>query len=69
MPGSSRSGFTWNEIAEILRVSQEPNAAIFLREIKSQRKGSLTTKRAPVGTNHAQRTSNQPQFRRPGASR
>jgi hypothetical protein len=40
MSGSSRSGFTWNEIAEILRVSQEPNAVSLLREIKSQREGS-----------------------------
>jgi len=69
MSGSSHSGFTWNEVAEVLRVSQESNVAIFLREIKSQRKGSIRTKRAPVGTNDAQRTSNQPQFRRPGASR
>jgi hypothetical protein len=69
MSGSSRSGFTWNEIAEILRVSQEPNAVSLLREIKSQREGSIRTKRAPVGTNDAQRTSNQPQFRRRGASR
>ena len=69
MSGSSRSGFTWKEVADILRIGQVSNAAIFLREIKSQRKGSIRTKRAPVRTNDAQRTSNQPQFRRPGASR
>ena len=69
MSGSSRSGFTWKEVADILRVSQDSNAAIFLREIKPQRKARIRAKRAPVGTNDAQRTSNQAQFRRPGASR
>jgi hypothetical protein len=69
MSGSSRSGFTWKEVADILRICQVANAAIFQREIKPPRKGGIGAKRAPVGTNDAQRTSNQAQFRRPGASR
>jgi hypothetical protein len=69
MSGSSRSGFTWKEVADILRICQVSNATIFQREIKPPRKGRINAKRAPVGTNDAQRTSNQAQLRRPGASR
>ena len=57
MSGSSRSGFTWKEVANILCVSQDSNLAIFLREIKPPRKKvRIRTKRAPVGINDAQRT-------------
>lgn len=69
MSGSSRSGFTWKEVADILRICQVSNAAIFQREIKPPRKGRIRAKRAPDDTNDAQRTSNQAQLRRPGASR
>lgn len=64
MSGSSRSGFTWKEVANILCVSQDSNLAIFLREIKPQKKVRIRTKRAPVGINDAQRTSNQARLRR-----
>jgi hypothetical protein len=69
MSGSSRGGFTWTEVAEILRVSQISDTAIFRREIKRQKKGRIGARRAPVGTKDARRTSDHPQFRRPGASR
>jgi hypothetical protein len=69
MSGSSRSGFTWKEVADILRICQFSNAAIFQREIKPPRKERIRAKRAPDGTNDAPRTSNQTQLRRPGASR
>jgi hypothetical protein len=69
MSGSPRSGFTWKEVADILCVSQDSNAAIFRHEIKPQRKARIGAKRAPAGTNDAQRPSNQAQLRRPGAFR
>jgi len=69
MFGSSRSGFTWKEVADILHVSLVSNTAIFGRETRCQKKRTIRAKRASVGTKDAQSTSNQPQFRRPGASR
>jgi hypothetical protein len=69
MSGGSRSRFTWKEVADILCVPQDSNVAIFLREINPQKKVRIRTKRAPVGTNDTQHTSNQAQLRRPGASR
>lgn len=55
MSGNFRSGFTWKEVADILHVSQIPNAAIFRREIKRQKKGRLRARRAPIGAKEAQR--------------
>jgi hypothetical protein len=69
MSGSSRSGFTWKEVADILRVSENSNAAIFRREIKHQKKGRLRAQRAPAGAKDQQRSSNQARLRQPGASR
>jgi hypothetical protein len=69
MSGSSRGGFTWKEVADILRICEVSNAAIFQREIKPPRKGRIRAGRASDGTNDAQRTSNQAPLRRPGASR
>lgn len=63
MSGSPRSGFTWKAVADVLRVSQISD------EIKRQRKEGMGAKRTSVDTNDAQSTSNQAQFRRPGASR
>jgi len=66
MSGGSRSGFTWKEVADVLRVSQISDSAISRREIKHLRKGRIGAKRTPA---NAQRTSDQVQLRRPGASR
>jgi hypothetical protein len=52
-----------------LRICEVSNAAIFQRESKPPRKGRIRAKRASDGTDDAQRTSNQAQLRRPGASR
>ncbi len=69
MSGSSRSGFTWKEVADVLRVSQISDSASLRREIKSQKKRRIEAKRTAINTNDAQRTSDQVQLRRPGASR
>jgi hypothetical protein len=69
MSGSSRSGFTWKEVADVLRVSQISDSASLRREIKSQRKEMIGAKRTRVDTNDGQRTSEQAQLRRPVASR
>jgi|GEM_PF-5205670 hypothetical protein len=39
MSGSSRSGFTWKEVADILRICEVSNAGIFQREIKPPTSG------------------------------
>jgi hypothetical protein len=65
---SFRSGFTWKEVADVLRVSQISHSAILRREFKRQKKGSKGAKR-PVDTNDTQRISDQARLRRPGASR
>jgi hypothetical protein len=69
MSGSSRSGFTWKEVAEVLRVSPVTNAAIFETGNKRHRKERIVAKRGPGGIKDARRTSDQAGFRRPGASR
>jgi hypothetical protein len=69
MSGSSRNGFTWKEVADVLRVSQVSDSASLRREIKGRKKRRIAAKRTPVATNGAQRTSEQVQLRRPGASR
>lgn len=69
MSGSSRSGFTWKEVADVLRVSQISNSATLRREIKRQKKSRIAAKHIAVATNDARRTSDQAQLRRPGASR
>ena len=66
MSGSSRSGFTWKEVADVLRASQISDSAISRRAIKRHRKGRIGAKRTPVDTNDAQPTSDQAQLRRPG---
>jgi hypothetical protein len=38
MAGSSRSGFTCKEVADVLRVSRISDSAILGREIKRQKK-------------------------------
>jgi hypothetical protein len=69
MSGSSRNGFTWKEVADVLRVSQVSDSASLRREIKGRKKRRIAAKRTPVATNGAQRTSEQVQLRRPGGSR
>ena len=69
MAGGSRNGFTWKEVADILRVCQISNAAMFRREIKRPKKRQVGAKRAPTGTKDEQRSSDQSQPRQPGASR
>ena len=69
MSGSSRSGFTWKEVADILRICQVSNAAIFQRAIKPPRKGRIEAKGTAINTNDTQHTSNQVQLRSRGASR
>jgi hypothetical protein len=69
MSGSSHSGFTWKEVAEILRVCEISNTAMFRREIKRPKKRQVGAKRAPIGTKGEQRSSDRPQLRQPGASR
>jgi hypothetical protein len=69
MFGSSRSGFTWKEVADVLHVPVSSSAAIFRREIKRQRKGRVREKRSPVGGKDQQRSSNRFYLRQPGASR
>jgi len=69
MSGSSRSGFTWKEVADILRVCQISNAAMFRHEIKRPKKRQVGAKRAPIGTKDEQRSSDQSQLRQPSASR
>ncbi len=68
MSSSSRNGFTWKEVADVLRVSPVSNRAISQREIERQKRGSIEAKRASVDTKGARSTSNQAQSRRPGAS-
>jgi len=58
MSGSSRSGFTWKEVADILRVPESPNTAIFPREIKRHKRGRVRAKRAAVRTKDEQLSSN-----------
>jgi hypothetical protein len=50
MSGSSRSRFTWKEVADVLRVPQIPDSAILRREIKRQKKGRVGAKRTPGAT-------------------
>ena len=69
MSGSSRNGFTWKEVADVLRASQISDSASLRREMKGQKKRRTGAKRTPVATNGAQRTSEQAQLRGPGASR
>ena len=72
MSGSSRSGFTWKEVADVLRVSEISDSAILWREFKRPRNGRIGAKRTPLGTkatNDAEPTTDQAQLRRPGASR
>jgi len=69
MSGSSRNGFTWKEVADVLRVSRISDSASLRREIKGQKKRRIAAKRIPVATNGTQRTSEQVQLRGPGASR
>jgi hypothetical protein len=69
MSRSSRSGFTWKEVADVLRVSQVSDSTILRREIKQRRKGRIGAKRGPIDNSDVQRTSDQAPLRRPGASR
>jgi len=72
MSGSSRSGFTWKEVADVLRVDQISDSAILWREFKRRRKGRIGAKRTPLdtkATNDALPTADQAKLRRPGASR
>jgi hypothetical protein len=69
MSGSSRNGFTWKEVADVLRVSRISDSASLRREIKAQKKRRIAAKRTPVATNGTQHTSEQAQLRGPGASR
>ena len=69
MSGRSRSGFTWKEVADVLRASQVPDSAILGHEIKLRKKERVGAKRRSVATNDAEATSDQVQLRRPGASR
>ena len=72
MSGSSRSGFTWKEVADVLRVSEISDSAILWREFKRPRNGRIGAKRTPLdtkATNDAQLTPNHAQLRRRGASR
>jgi hypothetical protein len=69
MSGSSRNGFSWKEVADVLRASQISDSASLRRAIKGQKKRRIAAKRTPVATNGAQRTAEQAQLRGPGASR
>lgn len=69
MSGSSRNGFTWKEVADVLRASQISDSASLRREIKGRKKRRIAAKRTPVATSDTQRTSEQAQLRGPGASR
>jgi hypothetical protein len=69
MSGSSRNGFTWKDVVDVLRVSQTSDSAILRRAIKGQKKRRIAAKRTPVATNGTQRTSEQAQLGGPGASR
>ena len=65
MSGSPRSGLTWKEVADALRVSEISGSAILWREFKRQRKGRIGAKRTPLdtkATNDAQLTSDQAQL-------
>lgn len=67
MSGRSRNGFTWKEVADVLRVAQISDSAIVQREFKRPKKQSVGAK-GPVKTNDVQRTSDRAQLRRRGAS-
>ena len=69
MAGGSRNGFTWKEVADILRVCQISNAAMFRRGIKRPQERQVGAKRATIGTKGEQRSSDQSQLRQPGPSR
>jgi hypothetical protein len=65
MSGSSRNGFTWKQVADILHISESSNAEIFRREIEHQTKGRIGARRSPVVTHDPLRTSERAQLRRP----
>jgi hypothetical protein len=69
MSDTSRNGFTWKEVADVLLVSEDSSAAIFGREIKRQKNGRASAKRALVGARDQRRSSNPAHLRQPATSR
>ena len=68
MFGTSRKGFTWKEVADVLRVPESSIASMFGREIRRQKNGEVKAKRALVGARDQRRSSNPAHLRQPAAS-
>jgi|HubBroStandDraft_2_1064218.scaffolds.fasta_scaffold67027_2 hypothetical protein len=68
MFGTSRNGFTWKKVADVLHVPESSIASIFGREIRRQKNGGVKAKRRLAGARDQRRSSNPAHLRQRAAS-